>query len=232
MAIITQPVVSKASLNFKLNVEIGNNQILRNSGNYPASYRTVDAERIEHQEITLQPGEQWASNVAETISALSLATNTALTVNASMNDGTTTSLTVNQLLLLDTGAKALVVTNTSSIPARVYFDAVVKAVPADLIRYGTHAQDGTTNAGIIASLQGGGSVKNKAYTVNATVGKYIYFAYPSTMPDSTFTVNGFTGGFTPIETAININGVLYKLWVSNNPNLGMTQFTVNDAPSV
>ena len=90
----------------------------------------------------------------------------------------------------------------------------------------------TINSSIILGLSGAGvgtgnilsKVKNKTYTNINGSGKYLLFAWPSSVPNSTsptFTVNGLQStGFTNLKTGwsfTNIYGIVanYEVWISN-----------------
>ncbi len=86
------------------------------------------------------------------------------------------------------------------------------------------AIEGLANSALQSSRAG-------THTVNATGSLRIYWAAPASYGTPTFTVGGFSGGFSLVSSAIsvtNIHGVtqLYQLWVSDTPGLGNTTFTV------
>lgn len=64
------------------------------------------------------------------------------------------------------------------------------------------------------------------FTVTANAGEYIYYAFPATNADPTFTVGGFDGGFDLVKTFDfqNASGHTesYKVFRSTNPGLGET----------
>lgn len=70
----------------------------------------------------------------------------------------------------------------------------------------------------------------KTFTVNAGVGKYIYYAHPASFGTPVFNVGGFEGGFDLIKTFdyTNASGFTesYKVWKSTNANLGNTTVVV------
>lgn len=70
------------------------------------------------------------------------------------------------------------------------------------------------------------------HAANATGSLRIYWAAPASYGTPTFTVGGFSGGFSLVSATIsvtNVNGVtqLYQLWVSDTPGLGNTTFVVS-----
>ncbi len=68
------------------------------------------------------------------------------------------------------------------------------------------------------------------FTVNATDGKYIFFAFPSSFGTPAFVVGGFEGGFAKVKTFdfTNASGFTesYDVYQSANANLGQTTVTV------
>ena len=69
------------------------------------------------------------------------------------------------------------------------------------------------------------NIKTK-FTVTANAGEYIYYAFPATNADPTFSVGGFDGGFDLVKTFDfqNASGHTesYKVFRSTNPGLGET----------
>lgn len=69
------------------------------------------------------------------------------------------------------------------------------------------------------------NIKTK-FTVTADAGEYIYYAFPATNADPTFSVGGFDGGFDLVKTFDfqNASGHTesYKVFRSTNPGLGET----------
>ena len=110
----------------------------------------------------------------------------------------------------------------------------------DSITFRNNNYSGVTNA---ASLTGGelnselsGGLDNnrsQTFTVSAGAGEYIYYAYPSSYGDATFTVGGFAGGFSKLHggaTAhVNIDGFseTYFIYRSDNASLGSTTVVVS-----
>ena len=83
------------------------------------------------------------------------------------------------------------------------------------------------NNALILSFQKRISTNIKSeFTVTAGEGQYIYYAFPATNADPTFSVGGFDGGFDLVKTFdfTNASGHTesYKVFRSTNPNLGET----------
>ena len=72
--------------------------------------------------------------------------------------------------------------------------------------------------------------KGKVFTVNAGVGEYIIYSYPSRLGTVIFYVGGFEGGFESPETVsvTNTSGYTedYYVYRSTNSGLGSTEVTV------
>lgn len=72
--------------------------------------------------------------------------------------------------------------------------------------------------------------KSRTVTVNAGKDEYIYYCYPQRLGTSTFTVNGFDGGFNLIGTFKFKNSSNYEedynIYKSTNANLGNTTITI------
>lgn len=98
--------------------------------------------------------------------------------------------------------------------------------------WGAAAHGVTTEAGIEA-LSGSGLQSSRAgtFAVNATGSLKIYWAAPASYGTPTFTVGGFSGGFTLVSATIsvtNANSVTqnYQLWESDSPGLGSISVVV------
>lgn len=74
------------------------------------------------------------------------------------------------------------------------------------------------------------SNKKPSFSVNAGIGQYIYYCVPKRFGTCTFTVGGFTGGFTLVDTIsfTNSSGYTedYYVYRSDNASLGETAVTV------
>lgn len=76
------------------------------------------------------------------------------------------------------------------------------------------------------------SSRSGTHNANATGSNRIYWAAPASYGTPTFTVGGFSGGFSLVSNTIsvtNAHGVTqnYQLWVSDVGGLGDTDFTVS-----
>ena len=75
------------------------------------------------------------------------------------------------------------------------------------------------------------SSRNKTFTVNCGEGQHIFYCIPTSFGTPTFTVGGFSGGFSKVSTIqySNIHGHVesYDIWKSTNSNLGNTTVVVS-----
>ena len=74
--------------------------------------------------------------------------------------------------------------------------------------------------------------KNIKFTETAGANQYIWFAVPVRYGECSFTVNGFSGGFELVQTISNFTNnsgykESYRVYKSDNPNLGNTTVEVN-----
>lgn len=99
--------------------------------------------------------------------------------------------------------------------------------------WGVSVVPGAYNEAFIEGLASNALATSRARTisVNAGLGQKIYYAYRNAYGDATFTVGGFSGGFTKVAASVpvtNINGFTenYEVWESDNPNLGATTVVV------
>ena len=89
------------------------------------------------------------------------------------------------------------------------------------------------NSAIVNALANSDLVNAVAntFTVSPGATEYIVYAYPSRLGTATFTVGGFTGGFTSPEVVSVTNGSSYTenyyVYRSINSNLGSTTVTAN-----
>ena len=73
--------------------------------------------------------------------------------------------------------------------------------------------------------------RSRTITVEADTEDYIYYCIPVRLGDCTFTVGGFTGGFSKVKTLEFTNAYGYKesynIWKSDNKGLGVTKITIS-----
>lgn len=100
------------------------------------------------------------------------------------------------------------------------------------VKYGAAAIPDTINDtflnGLATRTLSTGKIRN--FTVTAGAGQYIWYALPSSYGACTFTVGGFSGGFSQVAlfTHTNESGgqVEYRVYRSDNANLGTQTVTV------
>jgi hypothetical protein len=138
------------------------------------------------------------------------------------SDGTFSQSTNNSTYTFTITALAGAVSDSSSVVIawrpRVYHGA---------------ATAGTLNEAFIEALASSNLQSTRAvtYTDNATSGKYLYYAAPSSYGTPTFTVGGFESGIGLAASGVsvtNAHGVTqnYDIWVSDHPDLGSTTVVV------
>ena len=69
-------------------------------------------------------------------------------------------------------------------------------------------------------------VKEKSFQLTAGLNQYIYFSCRAGFGDMRFLVNDFEGGFAKVAQDIEVNGEMYDVYRSDNPNLGDTSVIV------
>lgn len=99
------------------------------------------------------------------------------------------------------------------------------------VYYGAKADPGTyTSAFILGLSKELRSNKRPSFTANAGAGQYLFYCLPERMGECSFTVGGFTGGFSLADTIefTNASGFTerYRIYKSNNANLGNTNVSV------
>jgi hypothetical protein len=104
--------------------------------------------------------------------------------------------------------------------------------------WGVTANSGITVGDLIDLADNFGSKelltsRTKTFSINASSGQYIYYAYPYDYGEATFTVGGFAGGFAEVagsgETHANANNYLekYRIYRSDETGLGSTTVVVS-----
>lgn len=104
--------------------------------------------------------------------------------------------------------------------------------------WGVTANSGITVGDLIDLADNFGSKelltsRTKTFSINASSGQYIYYAYPYDYGQATFTVGGFAGGFAEVagsgETHANANNYQekYRIYRSDETGLGSTTVVVS-----
>lgn len=99
------------------------------------------------------------------------------------------------------------------------------------VYYGVSAEPEAYDSAFILTLTKNlRSTKRPSFTVNASAGEYIYYCLPTRLGTCAFTVGGFTGGFSLMDTIsfTNASGYTedYYVYRSDNAALGSTAVTV------
>lgn len=116
-------------------------------------------------------------------------------------------------------------------------DTMVKTIPMlDKVHWGVGpASVSDWDALLLDTLTGHELAKNlkRTFTVTAGASQYIYYAFPAIFGDPKFNVGGFDGGFQLVKTFSHTNAsggkLNYKVWRSDQPNLGRTTVVVTEA---
>lgn len=100
------------------------------------------------------------------------------------------------------------------------------------VYYGVATAPSSYNSSFILTLTKNlRSSKLPSFTVNAGSGQYIYYCLPTRLGTCTFTVGGFTGGFSLIDTISFTNSFGYAenyyIYKSDSANLGSTTVNVS-----
>lgn len=136
----------------------------------------------------------------------------SITIYESVSDNRTYTLRAT-----DERGKTATKTTSISFLNGVYYG--VSAIPETL--------DSAFVLGLKKTLR---SNKLPSFSVNAGAGQYIYYCLPTRFGTCTFTVGGFTGGFSLIDTIAFTNASGYKenyyVYRSDNASLGSTSVTV------
>ncbi len=154
-------------------------------------------------------------------------TPTTLTLNGDTIDNTLTSITLEGVDLTSTTTYALVATDERSATANK--SVTLTFLPG--VYYGADAvPDDLDSAFILSLTKKLASSRTGSWTVDANTGEYLWFAIPSSYGTPTFTVGGFSGGFSLAAkiTFVNSYGysASYDVWRSDNSGLGSTTVTV------
>lgn len=100
--------------------------------------------------------------------------------------------------------------------------------------YGTSSEISLGPTGLTSLTNVLSSSRARTFSANAGSGQYVYYAYPTSYGNATFTVGGFAGGFSQIQqsggiTHTNSNGYdeKYYIYRSDNANLGSITVVVS-----
>jgi len=110
-------------------------------------------------------------------------------------------------------------------------NATTRVVFLNGVYFGEAAAPSTYNSAFILGLTKElRATPTPSFSVDAGSGQYIYYCLPTRMGECSFTVGGFTGGFTLVDTIsfTNASGYAenYYIYKSDNANLGSTSVSV------
>ena len=122
---------------------------------------------------------------------------------------------------------------TSDSHSENYTDYQIRILIRDKIHWGKAAIPTTINSAFILGLSNSALVssKSKTFTLTAGANEYVWFASPTHLGTCTFTVGGFTGGFSLVSTISHTNAsggtTNYYVYRSDNANLGSVTVVVS-----
>lgn len=99
------------------------------------------------------------------------------------------------------------------------------------VYYGVSSTEDYDSQFILSLTKTLSNSRSRTITVKAGAEDYIYYCTPVRLGDCTFTVGGFTGGFSKVKTFnfTNAHGYTesYNIWKSDNKGLGETKITIS-----
>lgn len=198
----------------------GSSIVLIGSGNYSLSGRSLSASYQEPGSISVSDAEVVTNASSDSGFPIDLTTGSAslTTETIAYPASKNTSIT---FTLGATGSDSSYVTATDTITFRNnnYYGVTSNA-----------SLDGTDLLSLTGFLDNN---RASSVSVNAGDGEYIYYAYPSSYGDASFTVGGFAGGFSKLHGGAtahtNASGFTetYFIYRSDNASLGSTTVVVS-----
>lgn len=225
---ITVPASPKTDINLQVRVGLGVNQILSPVSAYNVGYQANDSSQVEQKVIRLAPNSTYTPlNINELTQLLVVNTNTAVKFNAVTNDNATINFVINKIAIIDSPLKNYNFTNVGPTTALISLNIYSTLLDSilELNYQGSSLDTGVYNADFITKLNVSGYSLATTFTVNVLPTQYSWYAYPTNLGIAHFQVNGFVGGYELVSSNINLNGVLYTLYRSDNASLGV--MTVN-----
>ena len=99
------------------------------------------------------------------------------------------------------------------------------------VYYGASSKTTYDSAFVLSLTKTLSDSRSRTITVTAGAEDYIYYCVPSRLGNCTFSVGGFTGGFSKVTTisVTNTHGYSenYDIWKSDNKGLGTTKITIS-----
>ena len=99
--------------------------------------------------------------------------------------------------------------------------------------YGVSSNAGLTGPDLLTLSSNLDNNRSYSFSANAGSGEYIYYAYPSSYGDASFTVGGFAGGFSKLHggatahTNASSFSETYFIYRSDNASLGSTEVVIS-----
>ena len=198
----------------------GSSTALIGTGNYSltgrslsASYQTPGSISVADADVTTNASSDSGFPVDLSSGSASVASNN-IAFPASKNSSVTFTLGA-------TGSDGSFATSTDSITFR------------NNNYYGVSTNAGLTGPDLSSLSSNLDDNRSYSFSVNAGAGEYIYYAYPSSYGDASFTVGGFAGGFSKLHGGATAHtnsagfSETYFIYRSDNASLGSTEVVVS-----
>ena len=220
---ITIASTPKTNINVGVRVGIGVNNILSPVSAYNVSYSAIDTSLVQQKVVRLGPTNTYHSPEAgELVQFLVINTSAPVKLTLVSTDGFSYDVTVNSLFVLDSQINNYNLINMGTTTALVTMNvySTLTHATTDMTYQGSAFDSGVYDASFVKSLAIVGTGVNNTFTVNVVNSQYSFYAYSSDLGYAQFRVNGFSGGYELLKSNINVNGVLYSLYRSENSGLG------------
>jgi len=198
----------------------GSSTALIGTGNYSltgrslsATYQTPGSISVADADVTTNASSDSGFPVDLSSGSASVASNN-IAFPASKNSSVTFTLGA-------TGSDGSFATSTDSITFR------------NNNYYGVSSNAGLTGPDLSSLSSNLDNNRSYSFSVNAGAGEYIYYAYPSSYGDASFTVGGFAGGFSKLHGGATAHtnsagfSETYFIYRSDNASLGSTEVVVS-----
>ena len=173
------------------------------------------------------------TSVALTYNMNRAATQMKLDGNAIENTAQTGTISLSGLSLTSNKMWTLQATDERKSQNNEWVSRTAYLTFTNKVKYGAAAVPGTINDSFLNGLTTKTLSTGKIgiITVNAGSGQYIWYALPTSYGECTFTVGGFTGGFTQVAQFNHTNEsgatVEYRVYRSDNANLGSQTVSIS-----
>jgi hypothetical protein len=230
MAIITKGGLPEQSFVVRVQTLLGRNHVQKQSNLHSVTYLVPDS-RTEERDIELPAGGTYESNMSEVTQNLVIITTEPVTLNVTLANGTSNTLTVRRCFVIDSTVKHYTIVNSSSNKALISLNTVTSSfdLPLGLVYIGIQPRPTQYNEAFVKSLPAFGGTKEREFQVNAGSLDKIFYCYPMTYGAAQFLVNGFVGGFglvAQVSVSTSNGEVVYNVYESDNAGLGATTVKV------